>query len=162
MSHLASYKKYIAIENRIPRRDIKPNNIYRISTYKTRKDNVKRISDGDSSSLVYAIGIHDGQLNCLKLNEIPPSVFLKWLRKLVVPTVKMGDIEKLSDALIKTEKDGKKLFESYIKPDKSIYNNKYGAYRSYNMEGLRYIQEVYLTPNTLNKELKVKAEIDNE
>ena len=160
MSYLTEYEKHIELERRIARVKIKPNNIYRISTYRDRDGDVHRRSNGDNSSLIFVIGIYEGRVNCLKLNEIPSDVFFKFAKRMVVPTVELSDIKILSDALVNTTQSGKRIFERYVKPNKSIYNPKYGAYRSYNLKGLSYVQEVFLKPRTLEKKLGIKTGLE--
>jgi len=159
MSYLKDYDKYIETERRVPRLKIEQTNIYRISTYRDRNDKVQRRSNGDNSSLIFVIGIHDSRVNCLKLNEIPTDVFFKFLKRMVVPTVKLESIESLHEGLVNSDRSGKRIFEKYVKPNKTIYNPKYNAYRSYNVDGLTYVQEVFLKPETLVKKLGIKSDV---
>jgi len=103
MSYLKDYDKYIEVERRVPRLKIEQTNIYRISTYRDRNDKVQRRSNGDNSSLIFVIGIHESRVNCLKLNEIPTDVFFKFLKRMVVPTVKLETIESLHEGLVNSE-----------------------------------------------------------
>lgn len=162
MSYLNDYDKHIETERRVARLNIEPKNIYRISTYRDREGDVQRRSQGDKSSLIFVIGVHDGRVNCLKLNELPTDTFFKFAKGLVVPTVKLSEIKSLNDSMIDSDGSGKRLFERYIKPNKRIYGGRFNAYRSYNLKGLRYVQEVFIKPNTLIKKLGIKSEIQDQ
>ena len=67
MLYTRQYKTFLKPERRIPRSQIRPRNIYRITTY---KDGDPRTKQGEDARYVFAIGIVDGKLHCIKINEI--------------------------------------------------------------------------------------------
>jgi len=153
MNYTSQYKKFIQSEVRASKQSISPMNLYRISTYKTVDGKLKS-EPGDKSSIVFVTGLHpnpqkDKLINCLKVSELPPLEFMGWLKKLVNKNVKLEEIVRLSDLLIKTEPTGKRLFEQYVKPSNIVYNLKESIYRTYNVTGIIYIQEIFLKEDTI-------------
>jgi hypothetical protein len=145
-----SYSKFIDKEARVSKSLITPGNLYRISSY-NYADGETRPLAGPNSSLIFVFGIHDNKLNCLKLNDVSPEIFKNWLKTLLKPTLKNEDIDsmkRLEDIIIESDIQGNTLFESKIK-GKSIYNTNPRPYRTYNITGLNYIQEVKLKSDFL-------------
>lgn len=145
-----SYNKFIDKEVRTSKSLINPGNLYRISSY-DYADGESRSLAGANSSLIFVFGIHEKKVNCLKLNEVSTDVFKSWLKTLIKPTTKKEDIDsikKLEEIIIESDIQGNKLFESKIK-GKPIYNTNPRPYRTYNIEGLKYIQEVKLKADFL-------------
>jgi len=144
------YSRFIDKEARISKSLITPGNLYRISSY-SYSDGEARAQTGPNSSLVFVFGIHEKKLNCLKLNDVSPDIFKNWLKTLLKSDLKSEDIDsmkKLEDIIIESDMQGNKLFESKIK-GKSIYNTNPRLYRTYNIAGLNYIQEVKLKSDFL-------------
>lgn len=144
------YSRFIDKEARISKSLITPGNLYRISSY-SYSDGEARAQTGPNSSLVFVFGIHEKKLNCLKLNDVSPDIFKNWLKTLLKSDLKSEDIDsmkKLEDIIIESDMQGNKLFESKIK-GKSIYNINPRPYRTYNIAGLNYIQEVKLKSDFL-------------
>ncbi len=145
-----SYNKFIDKEVRTSKSLITPANLYRISSYEYA-DGESRSLAGANSSLIFVFGIHEKKVNCLKLNDVSTDVFKTWLKTLIKPTTKNEDIDsmkKLEEIIIDSDAQGNKLFESKIK-GKPIYNINPRPYRTYNIEGLKYIQEVKLKADFL-------------
>jgi hypothetical protein len=145
-----SYSRFIDKEVRISKSLITPGNLYRISSY-SYADGEARAQTGPNSSLIFVFGIHEKKLNCLKLNDVSTDIFKNWLKTLLKSDLKSEDIDsmkKLEDIIIESDMQGNKLFESKIK-GKSIYNTNPRPYRTYNIVGLNYIQEVKLKSDFL-------------
>lgn len=144
-----AYNPYIAGRVRASRNSVSPLNIYAISRYKDRKDSVKS-KTGDSSSLVFLLGVHEGNLNCIKLNDLNPKTFFNWTKKFQKNgKIKMQNIEQFKDVFKNFSSNGKALFEGYVKRDKRIYTPK--TYRMYRVNGIQNIQEVMITPTALQQ-----------
>lgn len=138
-------KKYIDKEIRVSKSLISPRNLYRISAYEYA-DGESRSLSGANSSLVFVFGIFEKKLSCIKLNDVTDDAFKSWLKTLIKSGVKESDIDsmkKLEDVLIESDVQGNRIFESKIK-GKPIYNTTPRTYRTYNMDGLKYIQEIKL------------------
>jgi hypothetical protein len=157
MNYNLRYKEYIDTESRIAKTQIEPMNIYRISSYKTIEGDIQS-KGGNQSDLVFVIGTFptpqkDRKINCLKISEIRPDKFMMWLKKLVDKRKvdETDTIIHLNELLIKSDNTGKLIFERFIKPSSIVYNLKDSIYRTYNTNGIRYIQEVFLKKEKLKE-----------
>jgi hypothetical protein len=158
MNFNIQYKQFIENEVRVSKALVEPMNIYRISSY-VKSDGKIESKSGTNSDLIFLIGTHptpqsDKKLNCLKISEIHPDKFIKWLGRLVDKRTKIDEVLQLSDMLIKSDNTGKLIFERYIKPSPIVYNLKESIYRTYNLNGIRYIQQVQLNRKIIEKLLK--------
>ena len=122
-----------------------PRNFYRISRYEYSDGETRNLS-GVDSSLVFVIGTFDNKINCIKLNEVLPDIFLRFIKTVIERDITEGDVDSMkmfSDLIKPTTVDGSSLFESKIK-GKPIYNLTPRPYRTYNLDGLKYIQQINL------------------
>lgn len=148
-----TYNKYIITQKRIGRNVIKPQRIYNISLYRSEYD---RTSTG-KTSMVFVTGIFEGKLNCVKLNDIEPKVFFKWIGKLKTPVKKrLSEIRQLEDGLKKTDSTGRMIFNNYLKQNAKIYNS--DTYRTYTKDRIQYVSEVILKPEVFLKYLNVELD----
>ena len=157
MNYNSLYKEYIDTESRIAKTQVEVMNLYRISSYKTVEGDIQS-KGGNQSDLVFVIGTFptpqkDKKINCLKISEISPDKFMMWLKKLVDKR-KIDEIDTiihLNELLIKSDNTGKLIFERFVKPSPIVYNLKDSIYRTYNTNGIRYIQEVFLKKEKLKE-----------
>lgn len=156
---LLDYKPLIESEGRISRSQIKPLNVYRITSYKTTDGKLKSM-DGNNSSLIIVIGLvplslNDMKINALKISELRPEKFFAWLRGLRKPTDKLNidEYRSLNELLIDTDITGKVLFERHVYLNPIVYGLKESIYRTYNFTGIRYISEVRFKTEVLKEEL---------
>jgi hypothetical protein len=150
------YKDLFEFGSRVSIQHVKlnPQNFYRISRYETVSGDTKSLV-GNESSLIFAIGIFENKVNCIKLNEIRPELFLGWVPTILRPAIKEVDIdeyESTRDIVIKNNITGNNLFESKIR-NKPIYNTNPRPYRTYDLSGLKYIQEIKLKKQILKEML---------
>lgn len=155
MSFIAQYKPLIEKEERISKALIKPLEIYRISSYKYTDGGIKSLA-GTSASLVFSIGVHDKKFNCIKISDIKPDLFFKFMGNLKNKTLteqKIDDSKFLYDLMIEigSDRSGKVVYERFIKNSSEFKTLKtqYNPYRTYNLEGLVYIQRVNLKKDYL-------------
>jgi hypothetical protein len=146
------YKQIFDFGKRVNKQFLKtnPKNFYRISRYEYADGDTKSLS-GIEASIVFVIGTHENKVNCIKLNEVKPDIFLRWFPTLLNPSIKIENISdrKLdSDVIISGDIYGNQLFESKIK-NKPIYNVNPRPYRTYNLDGLQYIQKINLKKEIL-------------
>jgi len=146
------YKNIFDFGKRTTKNIIKnnPRNFYRISKYQYSDGDLKSLS-GIDASIIFVIGVFDDKVNCIKLNEINPTVFLAWIPTLLKATLNsemIDDSEMDSDFIINSDKTGNQLFENKIK-NKPIYNVNPRPYRTYNLDGLQYIQQINLKKELL-------------
>jgi hypothetical protein len=156
---LLDYKPLIESEGRVSRSQVKPLNVYRISSYKTTDGKLKSMG-GNDSSLIVVIGLiplalNDMKINALKISELPPEKFFRWLKGLRKPLdrINIDEYRSLNELLIDTDRSGKVLFERYVKPSPIVYGLKDSIYRTYNFTGIRYISEVRFKTEVLKEEL---------
>ena len=73
------------------------------------------------------------------------------------------DYEDLASLLKKFDKEGKRLFEGFIKNNRAVYSYKLGNYRTYFMEKIQHVSEIVFEYDELvklfNEENLRKAEI---
>jgi hypothetical protein len=144
-NYSTEYKKYIESEVRASKSMLEPGNLYRISSYEY-SDGESRSLAGVNSSIIFVFGIYEKKLNCLKLNEVKTEKFKTWLQTILKEGLKPEDVDSmktLDEIIITTDRAGNRLFESKIK-GKPIYTNDPRPYRTYTLDGLKYIQEIKL------------------
>ena len=70
MAFTRQYKAFLRPEKRVPRSQIRPRNIYRISTYRRGDPATKT---GEDTRYVFVLGKVGDKIHCLKLNNINPK-----------------------------------------------------------------------------------------
>jgi hypothetical protein len=151
MSYTRQYKSFLKPEKRVSRSQIKPRNIYRITTYTGGEPITK---SGEDARYVFVIGIVDGKVHCIKLNEIKPLDFTNFINKLRDKRIPIGSDQMLMLLLKKFSVDGKALFESYIKNDSKIYSPKLGNYRTYLLDSIQNVYEIRFEEDFLRELFK--------
>lgn len=139
MTYIKQYNEILKPEVRVSRSEIRPRNIYRISTYKGGSPITKT---GEETRFVFVIGRVDNVIHCIKLNDIKPLDFTQFINKLRDKRLKIGTDQSLESLLKTFSKDGKSLFESYVKPNSKIYSSKLGNYRTYKLENIVNVYEI--------------------
>jgi len=124
-------------EKRISRSSIEPHKLYRISVYKKGDPNSHR-------RYVFVIGLNrqEKKIDCLKLNNINPIHFIKFLNVIKDNRIKITEDLDLDQILMNFPINGKQLFEKHIKPNKLIYSKDIDSYRVYKLDKITYISEV--------------------
>jgi len=149
MSYTRAYKEIMQPEKRVGRNNILPRNIYRISTY-MGSEPVTKV--GADARWVFVIGkIGNDKIHCIRLNDIKPLDFLKWLNKIRDKRIPIGKDQQLSLLLRKFSKEGSQLFESYIKNDTSVYKVGHSTYRIYKLEKIQTVWEIRFEENFLRE-----------
>ena len=139
MAFTKQYTQFLKPEVRVSRGEIKPRNIYRISTYRGGQPATKT---GEESRYVFVIGKIDNKIHCIKLNDIKPLEFTKFLNKLRDKRIPIQSDQGLEELLKKFSKDGKQLFETYVKNNSQIYSSKLGNYRTYILDNIINVWEI--------------------
>jgi hypothetical protein len=146
------YIPFIESETPVAKAKVLPRNIYKIASYKYADGKQKTLS-GIDTSYVFVLGIFDKKLSCIKLSDIKPDKFFKWLK----PIFKKGLTEEnwssakqLEDLLILGDKQGKKMV-NLVQQSASIYNNNPNPYRTYTLTGIKQIEEVKIKTDILKK-----------
>jgi hypothetical protein len=156
MQFSLQYKPLIESESSLSKTMIRPRNIYKINSYKY-KDGVTKSLAGIETSIVFVIGISPEKVvSCLKITLIKPDLFFKWLKKLVragLSEEEMQNAESLEDLIIVDNKDGKKIFNQFVKPSR-LYIQNPPAYRTYLLKNIKNIEEVKIKKEILLNFLK--------
>ena len=79
MAFTRQYVKLLRPEKRISQSQIRPRNIYRITTYKGGNPPTKT---AEEARYVFVIGIIDKKIHCIKINPINPLHFTQLIGKL--------------------------------------------------------------------------------
>jgi hypothetical protein len=151
MPFSAQYKPFIETEEAVSKSRVLPRNIYKISSYKYIDGTQKTLS-GIETAYVFVLGIYDKKLSCIKISEIKPEKFFKWLK----PSFKKGltediinESQKLAELLILTDKPGKKMVN--LLQQSSLYNANPNPYRTYTISGIKQITEIRIKKDILKK-----------
>ena len=168
------YKSFLKPEKRVPRSQIRPRNIYRITTYRGGNPITK---SGEDARYVFVIGIIDEKVHCIKLNPIRPIEFTMFIRKLRDRRIPIGSDQALELLLKKFSKDGNSLFESFVKNNPKIYSSQLKNYRTYILEKITNAYEIRFeedflrdlfkegqTKSTMRDDIQeeVQEDLDNE
>lgn len=152
MPYTLQYNKFIDSEKGISKSNLRPRNLYRINAYKY-KDGTKKTLAGVESAIVFIFGRSSDKFFGVKVNDIRPNKFFDWLKTLLNnKKVDWDKIEKLEDAIVLSDREGKSIFSGYIKGT-DIYRQEPTPYRTYNIKGVGNIEEITLKKDILKKYL---------
>ena len=139
MAFTRQYKTFLRPERRVPRSQIRPRNIYRITTYRGGDPATK---GGDEARYIFVIGIVGHKVHAIKLNPIRPIDFTMFINKLRDKRIPIGSDQALELLLKKFSKDGNALFESYIKNNAKLYSRSLNNYRTYILSSIVNVYEI--------------------
>ena len=155
MPFAPQYKNLIESEKKVSKSLIKPRNIYRILVYEYADGTTKSLAGG-KATLVFVIGVFQKQIFCLKISEIRPDRFFKWLKKVFKKPLTDEEIDKaehLMEVLVLGDRGGSKIYSSYVKPS-TIAKGSINPYRTYNLSGINVVQEVSIKKAVLKQYYK--------
>jgi len=139
MAFTRQYKTFLRPERRVPRSQIRPRNIYRITTYRGGDPPTK---GGEEARYIFVIGIVGHKVHAIKLNPIRPIDFTMFINKLRDKRIPIGSDQALELLLKKFSKDGNALFESYIKNNSKLYSRSLNNYRTYILSSIVNVYEI--------------------
>jgi len=148
MAFTRQYKTFLKPEKRIPRSQIRPRNIYRITTYRGGEPATKR---GEEERYIFVIGIVGDKVHAIKLNPIRPLDFTNFIGKLRDRRIPIGSDQRLEELLKKFSRDGGSLFESHIKNNNKIYDKKLKNYRTYLLNSIVNVYEIRFEEDFLRR-----------
>jgi len=151
MAYTRQYKTFLRPERRVPRSQIRPRNIYRITTYRGGKPATK---GGEDARYIFVIGIVDNKVHAIKLNPIKPIDFTNFIGKLRDKRIPIGSDQALELLLKKFSKDGNSLFESYIKNNSKVYSRSLKNYRTYLLSSIVNVYEIRFEEDFLRELFK--------
>ena len=144
------YKKFIEKESRISRTLISPNNVYRISTYASADGDIRSLRGADET-LIFVTGVYKKTIYGLKISKLKPKFFFEWTKKIVnKPDVLNEDNNLVSFSQLSPPLDstGDRFYRTYVK-DETLLKKPQIPFRSYKLEGLRYVSEIYFKKSIL-------------
>jgi hypothetical protein len=151
MAFSLQYKPLILSEESVSKSQILPRNIYKITSYEYVDGTTKTLS-GIKTAFVFVIGITtDKKLTCIKISDIKPEKFFEWLKPIFRKGLTDADFateQKLGQLLILCDRQGSKIFNQFVKSN-TIYKKDPSAYRTYNISGIKQIQEIRIKPDIL-------------
>jgi hypothetical protein len=148
MAFTRQYKTFLRPERRVPRSQIRPRNIYRITTYRGGDPATK---GGEDARYIFVIGIVGHKVHAIKLNPIKPIDFTNFIGKLRDRRIPIGSDQALELLLKKFSKDGNALFESYIKNNTKLYSRSLANYRTYILSSIVNVYEIRFEQDALRK-----------
>ena len=151
MAFTRQYKTFLKPERRVPRSQIRPRNIYRITTYRGGDPATK---GGEDARYIFVIGIVGNKVHAIKLNPIRPIDFTNFIAKLRDKRIPIGSDQSLELLLKKFSKDGNGLFESYIKPNSKLYSRSLSNYRTYILNSIVNVYEIRFEQDFLKELFK--------
>ena len=163
------YKQILTPEIRVGKNQILPCNIYRISTY---KEGVPPTKVGLESRYVFVIGKLNDKIHCILLNHIVPDNFITFLNKLRNKSKPIQKNQPLSEILKLFPRDGRQLFEGYVKNNPKIYSPMLDNYRTYIIDKIQnaweirfedgFLQDIFKENNTPDSRKEVTKKEINE
>ena len=148
MAFTRQYKSFLRPERRVPRSQIRPRNIYRITTYRGGDPPTK---GGEEARYIFVIGIVGHKVHAIKLNPIRPIDFTMFINKLRDKRIPIGSDQALELLLKKFSKDGNALFESYIKNNSKLYSRSLNNYRTYILSSIVNVYEIRFEQEVLER-----------
>lgn len=159
MAFTRQYVKFLRPEVRVSKSLIRPRNIYRISTYKTGDPPTKV---GDDARYVFVIGRVADKIHAIRLNNIRPLNFIEFINRLRDKRIPIKSDQALEELLKTFAKDGKILFESYIKNNPKVYSSQLANYRTYSLENITNCWEIRFEEDFLKNLFSEGSNIQTE
>ena len=150
MPYSLQYKKLIESEVKVSKSLVRPRRIYKIVSY-NYVDGTSKTFSGASTAYIFVTGVFDRKIYGLKLSEIRPEKFLVWLKTLFKKNLtneNFNNQKVLSDLLVTADKAGNKLYGGFLK-GKEIFEKNPSPFRTYDLDGIKQITEIYLKKNVL-------------
>ena len=160
MAFAQQYNKIIDSEKKISKSLIRPRNIYKITSYEYA-DGTKKTLSGPETTLVFVFGIFDKKLIGIKMTEIKPEEFFKWLKKLFLNNLSEEFIDSsamFEELIIKADRGGSSIYESYVK-SKTIGRTNKELYRTYTITGIKQITEVMIKKDYIKQYIKISKKV---
>lgn len=152
-SYTSQWEQLLDISERVSRSEIEVGNIYKISVYSGLDYKTVR-----KDRYIFTLGKDENDnIHCLKLNEIQPLDFSNFIYSIRNKQITPDSDKSLKEHLIKLPSKGKRVYESYIKPNKNLLR----GYRVYKPTRITYISEIVFQKNILEQLLSPTAKITN-
>lgn len=157
MSYYPLYQKLIEIDSATSITRVRPRKVYKITSYQYEDGHTEMYS-GSKAVLIFVLGIYGGKLYAIKLSDIKPPVFFKWLKTAMLHNLKeehFHDLKWLESLMMPGSKTGGTFFTTFVK-GKPIYTKDPSSFRTYNIKGIKQISWVEFKLKELEKIYGVK------
>ena len=156
MPFVQEYFKIIESQKKVSKSLVRPRNIYKITSYEY-VDGTRKSLSGPETAIVFVFGIYDKKLVGLKITEIKPEDFFKWLKKLFLTNLTEESISQskmLEELLQIGDRAGSNIYESHVK-NKRIGTTNKELYRTYTITGVKQISEVIIKKDYIKQYIKI-------
>jgi hypothetical protein len=163
MSYANLYNRLIKRESVVAKSKLIPRRIYKIVSYEYVDGKLTTFA-GPKSAIIFLIGITpDKMLHCLKISEVQPEKFFNWLKINLKKGLKYDAVKEISEKntldelLINDNRVGTKTFQKA--KSNVIYQHQPGSYRTYLLNNVKSIKEIYFDSDEFLKLLKLPKPI---
>jgi hypothetical protein len=163
MPYSQLYNKLIATETKTSVTRLRPRKLYRILSYQYTDGHTQNFR-GAKGVLIFVLGKFHGKIYCLKITEIKPEKFFRWLKTIMFKNLKeehFHNLKFLENMIPKSDRAGEKLYNSAVK-GKQIVKGDPSPFRTYIQKNIKQILWVELKTAQLEKMYGIRHEIDNK
>ncbi len=167
MNNLYYYIPYFYVEKNTTKASIKNGGFYRLYGY-DYVDGTAKSYGGSKTPLLLVLGFNrrDKLIHCIKLNEIPLRVFSQLMKKIQDPLYVVSLLQDIQDSnilisekneydknakAIKIDATGRAFYQKQVKNNTLLKT--YDCYRTYKINGLKRISEVYFNVEKLGNKI---------
>jgi hypothetical protein len=114
--------------------------LYKIISYEYADGDTKQFR-GSNAVLIFTLGIFRKKVYCLKVTDIKPDKFFRWLKTIMYKNLKESDFDNLKwleNLTPKADKAGTKLYGSSVK-GKSIMKETPAPFRTYILPNIKQV-----------------------
>ena len=157
MPYATLYKNLIQSEITTSKSKIRVRKLYKIIGYEYADGEVKQFR-GSNAVLIFVLGIFRKKIYCLKVTEIKPDKFFRWLKTIMFKNLKEEDFKNrkwLENLTPKADKAGTKLYGSAVK-GKSIMKQTPDPFRTYILPNIKQIAWVEFKMEAIEKIYGIK------
>ena len=140
MSYATLYKPLIQSEITTSKSRMRVRKLYKIISYEYADGEAKQFR-GSNAVLVFVLGIFRKKVYCLKVTDIKPDKFFRWLKTIMFKNLKESDFDNLKwleNLTPKADKAGTKLYGSTVK-GKSIMKQTPQPFRTYILPNIKQV-----------------------
>jgi hypothetical protein len=140
MSYATLYKPLIQSEITTSKSRMRVRKLYKIISYEYADGENKQFR-GSNAVLIYTLGIFRKKVYCLKVTDIKPDKFFRWLKTIMYKNLKESDFDNLKwleNLTPKADKAGTKLYGSSVK-GKSIMKETPAPFRTYILPNIKQV-----------------------
>jgi hypothetical protein len=140
MSYATLYKPLIQSEITTSKSRMRVRKLYKIISYEYADGDTKQFR-GSNAVLIFTLGIFRKKVYCLKVTDIKPDKFFRWLKTIMYKNLKESDFDNLKwleNLTPKADKTGTKLYGSSVK-GKSIMKETPAPFRTYILPNIKQV-----------------------